>query len=120
MMMKRFLMAIALGLVCWLAGPNAARAQSYFYGYYYPDEHRFNSPMLNTGIYDYSTITPMWNAMHDYQYGYPSRLWTVPTNWPLVPSGNPVPSPKAFSMNTPSPANIRVLVPSATAKVWFE
>jgi uncharacterized protein (TIGR03000 family) len=119
MLTKRLVVALALGIGCWFAGANAAQAQSYFYGYYYPDEHRFNSPMLNTGVYNYTTVTPMWNAAHDYQYGYPSRSYMVPTTSPL-PTTSPIPSPKLLGMNTPAPANIRVTLPDGAASVWFE
>jgi uncharacterized protein (TIGR03000 family) len=119
MMTKRFLMTLALGFCGWFAVANAAQAQGYFYGYYYPDEHRFNSPMLNMGVYNYTTITPMWNASHDSQYPYPTRLYSVPTTSPL-PTSSAFPSPPPISKSAPAPANIRVVLPQATAKVWFE
>ena len=119
MFTKQMLVALTLGVGCWFAGTNAAQAQGYFYGYYYPDEHRFSSPMLNTGVYDYTTITPMWNAAHDYQYGIPSRPYSVPTTSPL-PTTSSYPSPRPISKNSPAPANIRVVLPEATASVWFE
>ena len=119
MLGARFFGALALGIGSLLAGANAAQAQSYFYGYYYPDEHRFFSPMLNTNVLDYTTVTPMWNAGHDYQYAYPSRPYGVPTTSPL-PTTSPFPSPPSISMNSTAPANIRVVLPDATAKVWFE
>src|ERR1700689_2669032 len=110
MLTKRSIVALAFGICCWFTRANGVQAQSYFYGYYYPDEHRFNSPMLNTGVYNYTTITPMWNAAHDYQYGYPSRLYSVPTTSPL-PTTSSFPSPGPISKNTPAPANIRVTLP---------
>lgn len=119
MLTKRLFVALAMGIGFWSAGANAVHAQSYFYGYYYPDEHRFNSPMLNTGVLNYTTVTPMWNAAHDYQYGSPSRLYAVPTTSPL-PTSAPFPTQMRLSMNQPTPANIRVMLPDAAASVWFE
>jgi len=120
MITKRFLVATALGLTFWFGGAGAARAQSYFYGYYYPDEHRFNSSMLNTSVYDYSTVTPVWNATHDSLYSSPSRLWTIPTNYQSLTMAAPAMAPRAVATNAAVPANIRVVLPSGTATVWFE
>jgi uncharacterized protein (TIGR03000 family) len=155
---KRFLVALAMVAGSWFGSASAGQAQSYFYGYYYPQEHRFNSSMLNTGVFNYTTVTPMWNAANDSRFGYPSRPYMVPTTSPLpttspipspnllgtnpaaapanfgasrpymVPTTSPLPttslfpSPNLLGMNpTPTaPANIRVVLPSATANVWFE
>jgi hypothetical protein len=58
--MNRFLLTCVFGFAALLSASNVCRAQSsYFYGYYYPDEHRFASSKLNMGIYTYSTVTPI-------------------------------------------------------------
>lgn len=112
MVNKRLLTVAFLGLASLLAGARPAQAQSYFYGYYYPDEHRFHSAQLNTGVYNYSTITPMWNALHDTRSGYSYPI--VPTNTPLPSTPSYFPAPPKSEVGT-----IRVMVPESHAIVWF-
>lgn len=143
-MKRRFLLTAALGLAALMLAANVTQAQGYFYGYYYPDEHRFFSSKPNIGIYTYSTITPQWNALHDREYGRPNSDALVPTGRPLT-APDPWPSPIAPSGSggydttprwyygqpiypvRPTPAapaaapqaNIRVIVPDPQAVVYF-
>src|ERR1700677_2411707 len=64
-MKRRFLLSAVLGLSAAMFLANVSQAQSYFYGYYYPEEGRFASTKLNHGMYTYSTVTPFWNALND-------------------------------------------------------
>jgi uncharacterized protein (TIGR03000 family) len=137
-MKRRFLLTAALGLAAVMMAANASQAQSYFYGYYYPDEHRFFSTKPNMGIYTYSTVTPMWNALHDSQYGNTNGL--VPTGSPLLGPSYPsriMPSGSGGYSTAPAPgfgqslsgasqapaaapqASIRVIVPDPQAMVYF-
>jgi uncharacterized protein (TIGR03000 family) len=112
MVNKRLLPAAFLELASLLMAARPAQAQSYFYGYYYPDEHRFNSWQLNTGVSSYSTITPMWNAQHDTRSGY---------TYPIVPTNTPLPSTPSYLPATPKSeiSTIRVMVPDSQAIMWF-
>ena len=112
MMKRKLVLSALLGLAAVLVVANASQAQGYFYGYYYPDEHRFNSSQLNTQIYDYTTITPAWNSMHDTRSGY--SYPKVPTNTPMPTTPSPYPSRPLTQQ-----ANIRVIVPNSQAVVWF-
>jgi len=82
-----------LGVACLLAAASSAQAQGYFYGYYYPDEHRFSSNMLIEQASDYTTVTPMWNATHDTRSGY---------SYPRVPTNTPFPWQGAGYYYSPS------------------
>jgi uncharacterized protein (TIGR03000 family) len=80
-MKRRFLLSAVLGLSAVMFLANVSQAQSYFYGYYYPEEGRFASTKLNHGMYTYSTVTPFWNALNDAKYGRGSG---VATGTPLM------------------------------------
>ena len=123
-MNKRLLVLGFLGLASMLVGARSAQAQSYFYGYYYPEEHRFTSWQLNTQVDDYTTITPMWNALHDGRSGY--SYPNVPTNTPMPATPSPYPSrPLTQQARMARPvtqqAAIRVMVPDSRGKgrYWF-
>lgn len=107
---RRMALAGMLGLAILFSGAKSAQAQSYFYGYYYPDEHRFHSAQLNTNVLDYSTVTPMWNALHDTKSGY---------SYPIVPTNSLLHRPPLPSPQTPPQTKLKVTLPDAKAVVWF-
>ena len=99
MLSKRFpTLALVASAMVLLAG-NSAHAQEYFFGYYYPNSHRFNTDELETSgslglnYYDYGPSAPAWQG-------------------PWVKD--------AVSKREPSPATIRMYVPDPQAKVWFD
>ena len=108
--MNRFFLTSVLGFAALLSASNVCRAQSsYFYGYYYPDEHRFYSSKLNMGIYTYSTVTPIWNAINDRNYDKANGL--VPTGSPLL--GPTYPSKVAPNGSDGDKKSAQPIVPSA-------
>lgn len=99
MTIRRFLTAAFLTCVSFLTQTGSAHAQSYFYGYYYPDEQRFHTNQIIDGGYDYYGV-PYWMS---------SKGAAKPTFTPRV----------ITQPTTNQPASIRVIVPTADAVVWF-
>ena len=98
-MKQRFVFVAVLGLAGVLLAANVTQAQSYFFGYYYPDERRFHTDQEATEESYDSSDTPTFLRF-------------------LVPA--PQTRPMAVAVPVPSPATIRLSVPNAQARVSFE
>ena len=98
-MTKRFVLSAVLGLAAVFIATNVSQVQSYFYGYYYPEENRFHSyQQVFEGNYD--------------SYGMPGYAPYFQTR--------PVYRQPVQPVQPASPATIRMVVPDAQAKVWFQ
>jgi uncharacterized protein (TIGR03000 family) len=99
MFRKHLILPVALSLACLLLSVPTARAQSsYFFGYYYPSEHRFHTDALEFDNLDF--YGPNDTAFLDAFAPAASQVRVVP--------------PAA------APATVRVILPDAQAHVWFE
>ena len=99
MLNNRFLTVGILALASLLLADKSAHAQGYFYGYYYPDERRFETNQLEGG-YDFNTVLPRDNIFSQ----------SSPPAW----------MKGATVQREASPASIRMFLPDAKAKVWFD
>ena len=91
MLNNRCLTLAVLVVAALLAAGKSAQAQDYFFGYYYPSEHRFHSDELNTKVYDFGGYGPLVVGNKD-----------------------------AVTQPQPSPATVRLVLPDPLAKVWFD
>src|ERR1700683_2302532 len=93
------LMLATCALASLLFTGNSAHAQDYFYGYYYPNEHRFKTDQLEGG-YIFNTI--------------------IPGGDPFSQGSPPAWMKDATIRREPSPASIQLFLPDPQAKVWFD
>lgn len=93
-MKQQFLVSAILGMAMVLSGASTTQAQDYFYGYYYPGSHRFHTNDVASNGYD--SYDPANATLYDLRYG------------PIQP------------VSAASPASIRVFLPDASAKVYFD
>lgn len=91
-----------MALMTLLSTTNAMQAQSYFLGYYYPDENRFHSDHNSTEVVSTSYGLPLF-MQQTYKTPQPTRTTMFQ------------PAPPAAL-----PANIHLVVPASQAKVYFE
>ena len=98
---RRWLLSTILGLATVLLANSVSQAQSYFLGYYYPDEKRFHSDHNSTEVVADSYGVPLFLQRYD-------TAQTTPMNL-----AQPVAAPAR-------PGTIHLVVPNAQAKVWFE